>query len=74
MTSNPNAACSTPPLALSYKWSLYQLPPGSQADILPATAALPVLTIDVRGTYVVQMIPDDGVLTGQPVFFRILIN
>lgn len=70
-TSNPNVACASPAPSLNYRWSIYQLPPGSTADIRPATAALPVLTVDRTGFYVVQLIADDGTLRGAPVYYVI---
>ena len=52
---------------LGYFWSLLFKPPGSTADFVPgANVANPTLVVDKKGTYVVQLIVNDGALDSLP--------
>lgn len=46
--------------ALSYRWSLLLVPGGSTATLDDPQSARPEFTADVAGTYVAQLIVDDG--------------
>jgi hypothetical protein len=46
---------------LGYQWSLATRPAGSAAALQGANTVLPSLTIDRAGTYVVQLIVNDGI-------------
>jgi hypothetical protein len=70
----PNNACGAS--GYSFTWKLLQLPPGSTAAITPTTAALPTVTLDVRGTgaagdYVFQLVVSDGIVTSAPTYLRL---
>jgi F0F1-type ATP synthase epsilon subunit len=45
---------------LNFSWSFMSLPEGSQAVLSDPTAAMPSLLVDLPGTYVVQLIVNDG--------------
>lgn len=51
---------------LSYFWSLSSAPGGSAATISDPTIVLPTIDIDLSGTYVVQLIVNDGTLDSVP--------
>lgn len=55
---NSNTACGG---VLSYAWSIYALPPGSNASINPPTAAFPVVKVDTAGDYIFEVIVSDGI-------------
>lgn len=52
---------------LTYSWSLLSLPAGSTATLSSATAVNPTFTVDVAGTYVAQLIVNDGTYSSKPV-------
>lgn len=45
---------------LSYRWSLTSTPAGSTATLSNSTAVMPTFTIDLPGTYIAQLIVNDG--------------
>jgi hypothetical protein len=47
---------------ITYLWSLTTVPVGSTATISDETAVSPVFTADVDGTYVAQLVVNDGVV------------
>ena len=49
--------------ALTYRWTLAQKPPLSQASLQNATSATPSFVADVAGDYVMSLTVSDGVLT-----------
>lgn len=49
-------------LPLTYRWSLITLPAGSSAVLSDATAVKPTFTADRPGTYVAQLIVNNGTL------------
>lgn len=51
---------------LGYRWSLVSLPPGSTASLSDVSAAKPTITPDVAGTYVIQLIVNDGTADSAP--------
>ncbi|MFO1428574.1 MAG: PKD domain-containing protein [Candidatus Competibacteraceae bacterium] len=51
---------------LSYHWSLIQQPPGSAAVLSNSTVVQPRLTIDKPGTYIAQLIVNDGTVDSPP--------
>ena len=51
---------------LTYSWSLTVKPAGSAATLSNATTAHPSFTVDVDGSYVAQLIVNDGFLSSTP--------
>ena len=51
---------------LTYKWSFTSLPADSAAALSNAAAVNPIFVADKRGTYVVQLIVNDGELDSEP--------
>ena len=51
---------------LSYSWSLVSKPSGSTASLSNASTPTPNLTIDRAGTYVAQLVVNDGLTSSQP--------
>jgi hypothetical protein len=51
---------NTPTDALVYSWSLTSVPTDSAATLLNATTATPSFTVDVAGTYTVELVVADG--------------
>ncbi len=47
---------------ITYSWSLISVPEGSEASLSDAAGATPSLTLDVAGTYVAQLIVNDGIV------------
>ncbi len=45
---------------LTYAWSFFSVPAGSAATLSSLTAEMPTFVIDLPGTYVVQLIVNDG--------------
>ena len=44
----------------TYSWSFTTMPSGSAADLMNATTANPSFIADLSGTYVIQLIVNDG--------------
>ena len=51
---------------LTYSWSVASRPPGSSATLRNATTASPSMLVDVEGTYVAQLIVNDGIVDSVP--------
>ncbi len=51
---------------LTYQWSFVSRPPKSKAALDDRTSAGPTLTLDRPGTYVVELIVNDGTLDSEP--------
>ncbi len=51
---------------LKYKWSLLNVPPGSTAVLSGATTVNPTFVADLQGTYVAQLIVNDGIQDSVP--------
>lgn len=60
--------------ALSYSWSLAQKPQDSLAELTNATSSVAHLTPDVEGTYIVQLIVNDGALDSDPATVEISVS
>ncbi len=60
--SDPNQ----PPLPLTYQWSILMKPAGSTATLTNATSLTPTFVADLGGTYVVQLIANNGFLPSTP--------
>jgi RHS repeat-associated protein len=52
--------------ALTYLWSITSLPSGSAAALSDPTAVMPTFVVDKAGTYVVQLIVNDGHVGSAP--------
>ena len=53
-------------LPLTYQWSFITLPAGSAAALSNPTAVNPTFTADRPGTYVAQLIVNNGTLNSDP--------
>jgi hypothetical protein len=51
---------------LTFQWSFTSRPPGSGAALSDPTAVFPEFVIDVVGTYVIQLIVNDGTVNSDP--------
>ena len=51
---------------LSFSWSMVSRPEGSVAQLVAADSVTPSFVVDKSGTYVVQLIVNDGVLGSEP--------
>ncbi|MEP6715056.1 MAG: PKD domain-containing protein, partial [Terriglobia bacterium] len=51
---------------LTYKWSLLSVPPQSTAVLLSPDISSPTFIADVAGTYVAQLIVNDGFISSSP--------
>lgn len=59
---------------LSYQWSLVSVPGGSTAVLSSTTAVNPTFTVDRDGTYVAQLIVNDGKVSSLPSTVSITTN
>ena len=59
---------------LTYKWSLNSIPQGSAAVLSSTTAFNPTFTADKPGTYVAQLIVNDGKVDSAPATVTITTN
>src|SRR5579872_6321372 len=59
---------------LTYKWRLITLPAGSHATLSDQSAVMPTFTVDVPGTYVAQLIVNDGITDSAPATVTITTN
>jgi PKD repeat protein len=57
---------------LSYSWSVVSAPSGSKATISNPTAAIASFVPDLPGTYVMQLIVNDGILNSAPATVEIV--
>ena len=51
---------------LTFKWSFTSKPSGSSAALSNATTVNPTFVVDVAGSYIVQLIVNDGTINSQP--------
>jgi hypothetical protein len=51
---------------LTFRWTLTTVPTGSTATLVPPTAVHPTFGVDKAGTYVAQLIVNDGTLDSLP--------
>ncbi|HEX7895364.1 MAG TPA: PKD domain-containing protein, partial [Terriglobales bacterium] len=56
---------------LTYSWSFSTLPPGSQASLSNPNSVKPTFVADVLGTYVLQLVVNDGTVNGVPAIVTI---
>jgi hypothetical protein len=63
-----NGTGSTDPqnFQLTYSWSLTNVPAGSKASLTGATTATPTFLADLAGTYVAQLVVNDGYGSSDP--------
>ena len=52
--------------ALTYQWTLVSAPAGSTAALVNRTTVTPTLVLDVFGSYVVQLVVNDGSVSSAP--------
>ena len=52
--------------ALTYRWSLTSKPAGSTAQLSDTAAVRPTFDVDLPGTYIVQLIVNDGTVDSPP--------
>ena len=51
---------------ITYSWSLTSVPTGSTASLIGATTIAPSFTVDLPGSYVAQLIVNDGTVNSAP--------
>ncbi len=51
---------------LRFGWSFTSVPPGSMAFLSDPTAVMPAFDVDVPGTYVIELIVNDGAVASPP--------
>jgi len=51
---------------LTFSWSLISIPPGSSTTLVNPTTVNPTFVVDNPGSYVVQLIVNDGVVDSAP--------
>ena len=73
VTLNGSLSTDTDGSALTYKWSLVSAPSGSKAAISNPTAQSASLVPDLPGTFVVQLIVNDGFLNSLPATAQIAV-
>jgi hypothetical protein len=66
VTLNGSASTDSNNQPLTYSWSLLSVPTGSNAKLQGATTVSPTFVADVAGTYVAQLIVNDGFLPSLP--------
>jgi hypothetical protein len=67
VTLNGSASSDVDGNTLTFAWSLTTRPVGSTAALSNATSVTPTLVVDQPGTYVVQLIVNDGTTDSAPV-------
>ena len=60
--------------SLTYQWSLIGVPQGSAAKLSQPNAVNPTFQADLPGTYIAQLIVNDGIFTGAPATVMISTN
>jgi predicted aspartyl protease len=60
VTLNGNASSDADGDAISYSWSLTTVPSGSDASLVSTTNVSPTFTADIDGSYIAQLIVNDG--------------
>jgi len=58
---------------ITYQWSFVSVPSGSVAAIVSPTSAVTSFVPDLAGTYVVQLIVNDGFVNSQPSSIQVLV-
>lgn len=71
LAADPSAACAGP---LSYRWSVYSRPFGSNSAPTPPYAAKPWFVLDVVGDFVLKLVVSDGRFTSAPGFLHVVVE
>ena len=66
VTLNGSASTDSDHAPLTYQWSLLTVPTGSTAVLNSTTVVSPTFTADLQGTYVAQLIVNDGFQNSAP--------
>ena len=74
VTLNGSASSDSNGNPLTYSWSLLSRPTGSSATLTGASTAMPTFVADVTGSYVAQLIVNDGVTSSAPATVTITTN
>jgi hypothetical protein len=74
VTLNGNGSSDSNGNPLTFSWSLLSKPAGSAATLTGATTATPTFIADVTGSYVAQLIVNDGVTSSAPATVTITTN
>jgi len=61
VTLDASASSDSDGDTLTYTWSLTTLPENSSASLSDSSSAVPTFTVDLEGTYVAQLIVNDGI-------------
>ena len=60
--------------SLTFRWTFVSVPAGSGAQLSDAASVKPIFTADVAGTYVVQLIVNDGKVDSEPKTVMIIVG
>jgi len=63
---NGSASTDVDGQPLTYSWSFTSIPTGSQAVLSNPTSVSPSFTTDKKGTYIVSLVVNDGILNSTP--------
>src|SRR5690554_3075218 len=74
VTLNGAASSDADGDTLSYQWSLTSVPSGSAAALSNATGASPTFTADTDGSYIAQLIVNDGTENSAPDTVTIVVS
>ncbi|MGB6393713.1 MAG: PKD domain-containing protein [Candidatus Acidiferrales bacterium] len=66
VTLDGSASTDSDSMPLTYSWALTVVPAGSAAKLANPISVHPSFTVDVDGTYVAQLIVNDGILSSSP--------
>ena len=66
MTLNGSGSSDADGDTITYSWSFTTKPSGSTAALSDETSANPTFTADVAGTYVAQLVVNDGAISSSP--------
>ncbi len=69
-SSDPN----TPPLPLTFQWTIIEVPAGSAAALDDASAVIPMFFANVAGKYTIQLIVNNGALDSDPATVMIFVE
>jgi len=59
---------------LTYQWSILDLPVGSIPTLADSATMMPILTVDMEGHYILQLIVNDGTINSDPDTTRITVQ
>jgi len=66
VTLNSSGSSDADGNTLSYQWTLTSRPSGSSASLSSSTVAAPTFTPDVKGSYVFELVVNDGTVDSDP--------